>query len=111
LKTVDKIFAWILIVLGCIHSGATFVAYHHLGFESIWFFAGGVAFIGTGLLNLIRTQTTAGYTHVSSIIMNVLATLICVAIIPVMGRDLIHAPNVIAAMIVVVVELIFSVRK
>ena len=111
MKTVDKIFAWILVVLGCIHSGTTFVAHHHFGFESIWFFAGGVAFIGTGLLNLIRTQTSAGYTRVSSIVMNVLATLICAAIVPVMGRNLVHAPNVIAVIIAVVIELIFSVRK
>jgi sulfite exporter TauE/SafE len=111
LKTVDKICAWMLIVLGCIHCAATFVTHRNLNFDSIWFFAGGVALIAAGLLNVIRTQSgKGGLPRISSIFVNVLLALTSVAIVWVARGSLLHGPQVIAVVIAVMAELIFSVQ-
>jgi hypothetical protein len=111
LKTVDKIFAWILVVMGCIHCGATFIARPHFSYDSVWFFAGGIAFIAAGLLNLIRTQSgKGGLSRIGSIAVNVLLTLACIAIVLLTGLSTFHAPQVMIVTVAIVVELIFSVQ-
>lgn len=111
MKTVDKIFAWILLVMGIIHCGATFIARPHFGYDSAWFFTAGIAFIAAGLLNLIRTQSgKSGLPRFGSTAVNVLLTLVCVALVLLRGLSTFHAPQVIIVTVAILVELIFSVQ-
>ena len=43
MKMIDRGFAWILLVLGCIHCAATFVVHKTLTLDAIWFFSAGLA--------------------------------------------------------------------
>jgi len=54
MKKLDSIFAWILLVLGCIHGAATFAVFKSPTLDAIWFFTGGLAMIFGALLNLVR---------------------------------------------------------
>jgi hypothetical protein len=111
LKTVDKIFAWILVVMGCIHCGGTFIARPHFSIDGVWFFTGGIALIASGLLNLIRIQSgKGGLPRISSITINVLMALACLAIVWLRGLSSFHAPQLIIVTIAVMVEVIFSVQ-
>jgi hypothetical protein len=111
LKTVDKIFAWILVVMGCIHCGATFIARPNFSYDGVWFFTAGIAFIAAGLLNLIRSQSGKGeLPRVGSIAVNVLLTLACLSIVWLRGFSALHAPQVIIVTVAIVVELILSVQ-
>lgn len=106
MKTVDKIFGWILVVMGCVHCGASVIAYRNFGF-----FTAGIAFLAAGLLNIIRSQSEkGGLPRIGSIAVNVLLTLACVWIVLTRGVPSLHGPSVIVVMIAIVVELIFSVQ-
>jgi hypothetical protein len=54
MKTLDRAFAWIILLLGCTHCIVTFVVHKSLAMEAIWFFSGGLAMIFGALLNLVR---------------------------------------------------------
>lgn len=54
MKTVDRVFAWILLVLGCIHCVATFLVHKTLTLDAIWFVSGGLVMILGALLNMVR---------------------------------------------------------
>lgn len=110
MKTLDRVMGWVLVVMGCIHCGATFAANPHFNFAAVWFFTGGVAMIATGLLNLVRIQGGKGIAKTGAIAVNVLMTLACAAIIWIALGSLLHMPQVIIVTVAVVAELIFSVR-
>ena len=102
--------AWVLVVMGCIHCGATFVMRPHLNFDAVWFFSGGVAMIAAGLLNLIRIQGGKGMARPSAISVNILMTLACAAIVWIGLGSLVRMPQVLIVTAAVVAELIFSVQ-
>jgi hypothetical protein len=107
LKTVDKIFAWMLVVLGCIRCGMAFMP-GHFSSESL---SGGTAIIAAGFLNVIRTQSGKGaLPRFASIAINLLMTLACLALIWARGTSTLHAPLTILLTIALVAELLFSVQ-
>jgi hypothetical protein len=102
LKTIDKILAWVLVVLGCIH------ILRHFSFDSL---SGGSAIIAAGLINVIRTQSGKGaLPRFASIAINLLLTLSYLASIWFRGTSVVHAPLTIILTIAVVAELCFSVQ-
>lgn len=42
MTTTDWVFAWILLLLGCIHCAVTFLVHKTLTVEAIWFVSGGL---------------------------------------------------------------------
>jgi hypothetical protein len=111
LKKLDLVLAWMLVVLGFVHCGAGIVSAAGLKLDSIWFFAGGIAIVEGGFLNILRNGGGRGMARVASILANVLLLLVVVAISIVVlrtGRFLAN-PQVILALFVVGAETLFSI--
>ncbi len=110
MKTFDLILAWLMVVLGFIHCGATFVLHRSVTLGAIWFFAFGVALVQGGLLNVIRNRGGRGVAHLASLFGNLLLLLMSVAVLLLTFRELLHSPQVILVFVAVVAETIFSIR-
>ena len=54
MRTFYLILAVLIILLGLVHIGATFMLFDALTGRAIWFASGGVAIVLTGLLNLLN---------------------------------------------------------
>jgi uncharacterized membrane protein len=112
LKTLDRVFAWLLLALGLPHIGVSMVLMsRNLNPSSIWFFAGGLAVIFGAFLNLIRThhrdKIIALVTSIANLLLVVLAILLCWIV----RHDLKANPQVAAFVLLAVVELLFSIRQ
>ena len=107
MKTVDRIFAWMLVVLGCIRCGTAMMP-SHFSSDSL---SGGTAIIAAGFMNVFRTQSSNGsLRRFASIAINLLLTFSCLIFIWLRGTSILHAPQTIILTVALIVELIFSVQ-
>jgi hypothetical protein len=113
MKTVDRIFAWALLVLGFVHFAATFLAFKTLSLDAVWFICGGVAMALAAMINLLRMGRTADrWLTGTCCIANALMALVFDGVVPwVLRHDLRDNPQVIVVGLAVFVELVFSVRQ
>lgn len=113
MKTSDRIFAWIVLLLGCIHCVVTFVVYKTFTVDTIWFVSGGLVLIIGALLNLVRIATPddTAPARASALANLLLFALFGIATPWLLHRDLKQNPQVIVAAIAVAVELGFSLRQ
>ena len=113
MKTLDRVFGWALLVLGCLHTaGSVFLMSKNLSFESAWFFSGGLAVIFGAFLNLIRTyrpsdHALAGISLLANLLLLILAALLCW----VLRHDLRQNPQAVVLVLVIGIELLFSARQ
>ena len=113
MKILDRIFAWILLLLGCVHGVGTFLTYKTLVMDGVWFFCGGLAIIFGALFNLARISRTsdrlvAGLT----VIVNLILVAVFVAVVPwILRHDLKTNPQVIVLATALIVEFILSLRQ
>ncbi|HEY7403222.1 MAG TPA: hypothetical protein VIB39_06855 [Candidatus Angelobacter sp.] len=112
MKTVDRVFAWILLLLGCIHCAATFVVHKTLTLDAVWFISGGLVMILGALLNLVRIARTEDRLVVRvSLLANLLQFAVFVVVVPwVLRNDIRQNPQVIAVGVAVAAELFFSLK-
>lgn len=54
MKILDRIAAWLLLVMGMIHAGVTFRVYKMFDLNAAWFFSTAIAIWLTAALNLLR---------------------------------------------------------
>ena len=113
MKTLDRVFAWALLVLGSLHTaGSVVLMSKTLSLDSAWFFSGGLAMIFCAFLDLIRAyrppdRLVAKISAVANLFLLVLAMLLAWAL-----RDhLKQNPQAIVLVIIVVVELLLSARQ
>jgi hypothetical protein len=112
MKKLDSIFAWILLLLGCIHGAAIFAVFKSPTLDAIWFFTGGLAMIFGALLNLVRIarlgdRLAAGM----SMLANLLLFAVFVIVVPwVLRHELKQNPQVFAVGLAVAAELFFSLK-
>ena len=113
MKTTDRIFAWVLLVLGCGHCAVAFVVLKSLSIEAIWFFSGGLAVIFGALLNLLRIARPDERlaVRVSALANLLLFAVFAVAFPWLVHRDLTRNPQVIVVAIAVAAEFGFSLRQ
>ena len=113
MKMTDRIFASVLLVLGCTHCAVTFVVHKSLSIEAIWFFSGGLAVIFGALLNLLRTaRPDDRLTARISALANLLLFAVFVIALPwLVHRELRQNPQVIVVAIAVVAEFGFSLLQ
>jgi hypothetical protein len=113
MKTTDRLFAWALLILGCMHSAGTFIAYKTLGLEAIWFLTGGLTMIFCALLNLIRAARPADkLTLGASTLANLLLFAVFVIAVPwLLHHEFKQNPQVIVVGITVTVEFVFSLKQ
>ena len=113
MKTLDRVFGWTLLVLGCLHTaGSVFLMSKKLDFDSAWFFSGGLAIIFGAFLNLIRTyrppdNAIARISLLANLLLLILAALLCW----VLRHDLRQNPQAVVLVAVIGMELLFSARQ
>lgn len=113
MKTTDRIFAWVLLVLGCVHLAVTFVVQKTFNVEAIWFVSGGMVLIFGALLNLVRIARPDDrlLARISALANLLLFALFGIAVPWLLHRDLKQNPQVIVAAIAVAAEFGFSLRQ
>jgi hypothetical protein len=110
LKKIDAVLAWVMILLGVLHCGAAWITIRGFAVGAIWGFAGGVALIEAGLLNLVRQSAARGIALAGSIIGNILLTLLVVSVgLTQLSHLVRHLPFLVVA-VAVIGELLFSLR-
>ena len=113
MKTTDRIFAWIVLLLGCVHCAVTFVVHKTFTVEAIWFISGGLVLIFGALLNLVRIARPDDrlLAQVSALANLLLFAFFGIAMIWLLRGDLKQNPQVIVVAIAIAVELGFSLRQ
>ena len=113
MKTTDRICAWIVLLLGCVHCAVTFVVHKTFTVEAIWFISGGLVLIFGALLNLVRIARPDDrlLAQVSALANLLLFALFGIAVPWLLHRDLKQNPQVIVVAIAIAVELGFSLRQ
>lgn len=59
MRIADKIAAWLLMLMGVMHAGATFIAFPRFTLNAIWFLSAAIAIWLTAGLNLLRIYYSA----------------------------------------------------
>jgi hypothetical protein len=113
MKTLDRVLAWALLALGCVHTaGGVAMMLKNLNLDSAWFFSGGLAVIFCAFLNLVRayrppdkavTRTSA----LANLLLLVLTVLLCW----VLRHNLKQNPQAVVLVSVVVLEFFLSARQ
>lgn len=113
MRTTDRICAWIVLLLGCVHCAVTFVVHKTFTVEAIWFVSGGLVLIFGALLNLVRIARPGDrlLARVSALANLLLFGLFGIAVPWLLHRDLKQNPQVIVVAIAIAVELGFSLRQ
>ena len=113
MKTIDRVFAWIVLLLGCVHCAVTFVVHKTFTVEAIWFVSGGLVLIFGALLNLVRIARRGDrlLARVSALANLLLFALFGIATPWLLRGDLKQNPQVIVAAIAIAAELGFSLRQ
>ena len=113
MKTTDRICAWIVLLLGCVHCAVTFVLHKTFTVEAIWFVSGGLVLIFGALLNLVRIARPDDrlLAQASTLANLLLFALFGIATPWLLRSDLKQNPQVIVVAIAIAVELGFSLRQ
>jgi hypothetical protein len=112
MKRIDQVFAWLLLLLGCVHSAGTFLVHKSLTIEAVWFFSGGLVLVFGALLNLLRIarpqdRMTAGVCLLADLL---LFAVFVIAVPWTLWHDLKQNPQVFVVGVAVVLELVFAVK-
>ncbi|HEX6880463.1 MAG TPA: hypothetical protein VF135_08875 [Terriglobales bacterium] len=110
MKKVDIVFAWLMVALGVLHCGAAWISIKGFPIGAIWGFAGGAAILEAGLLNLVRQGSGKGLARGGSILANVLLAIMIISLGLSQIGHLIHSLSFIVITVLVVVELVFSLK-
>lgn len=113
MKTADRIFAWIVLLLGCVHCAVTFVVHKTFTVEAIWFVSGGLVLIFGALLNLVRIARPDDRlpARASALANLLLFALFGIATPWLLRGDLKQSPQVIVAAVAIAAELGFSIKQ
>jgi len=110
LKKIDVVLAWVMILLGVLHCGAAWITIRGFPVGALWGFAGGIALIEGGLLNVVRQGGGKGMAGFASITANILLTVLVLSMGWSQFSHLLHRPSFLVTAVVVVAELLFSFR-
>jgi hypothetical protein len=113
MKILDRIFAWILLLLGCVHGVGTFLVYKTLVMDAVWFFCGALAIIFGALFNLARISRPADRLVAGlTVIVNLILLAVFVAVVPwILRHNLKANPQVIVVAAALIVEFVLSLRQ
>lgn len=113
MKRLDRVFAWILFLLGIIHCALTPFIYGHLTLLAVWFFGTGTAMIVTALLNFVRIRQGSNLPLLRGIYIaaNFLMFAVAVAAAWDVRSTLLSNPQVPILLIASFGEILFSARR
>ena len=80
MKKYYRIAAYLLILLGVIHSSFTPVFYKNFNADALWFFGSGLSYIFMGLYNLASLKVNIKSITSMAIILNFIGTIFTIAI-------------------------------
>ncbi|HLW55374.1 MAG TPA: hypothetical protein VKW06_21275 [Candidatus Angelobacter sp.] len=113
MKAFDLVLSWILLAFALLHTtAAVAVMSKNFTIDSAWFFAGGLAIIFGVFLNLIRAhrpgdKAIARTSLLTNLLLVILSLLLCVAL----RHQLKQNPQAVVLVLLVVLELLFSLRS
>jgi hypothetical protein len=110
LKKIDVVLAWVMILLGILHCGAAWITIRGFPVGALWGFAGGTALIEGGLLNVVRQGGGKGMTGFASITANILLAVLVLSVGWSQFSHLLRHPSFLVTAVVVIAELLFSVK-
>jgi hypothetical protein len=113
MKIADRIFAGILLLLGCIHCAVALLVQKVFTIELIWFLSGGLVMIFGALLNMVRSARPDDRLPARvSAFANLLLFAVFAAAVPwLLRHELKQNPQVIVLAIAVAAEFVFSLRQ
>jgi hypothetical protein len=112
MKTLDRVCAWALLGFALLHMVASVALMSKsLNLDSTWFFSGGLAIIFGAFLNLLRGYRVDRAITRSSAIANLLLLILAGLFWWVLRHDLRANPQVVVFVVLVVLELLFSIRQ
>lgn len=113
MKTLDRVLAWTLLALGSLHTaGGVALMSKTLSLDSAWFFSGGLAVIFCAFLNLVRVYRPPDKLVLrTSVLANLLLLVLAAILVWVLRHDLKQNPQAIVLVVVVVAELLLSVKQ
>lgn len=112
MKTLDRVFAWLLLVFALLHISASMALMsRELNLFSAWFFGGGLAIVFGALLNLIRTRHPDKIIALTAFIANLLLVFLAVLLCWILRHDLKANPQAAIFLPLPVVELLFSLKQ
>jgi hypothetical protein len=109
-KKIDAILAWLMILVGVLHCGAAWITIKGFPVGAFWGFAGGAAIIEAGLLNLVRQNSPKGLPRTGSVVANVLLMILVVSVGWTQISHLLHHLNFFVVAVLVIAELVFSLK-
>jgi hypothetical protein len=112
MKTLDRVLGWLLLALGVLHTAVSVVVMSKgLNVNSVWLFSGGLAVIFGAFLNLIRTYRTDSLITRVCVLANMLLLILGVLLCWVVRDALLANPQVVAFPVLILFELLFSIRQ
>jgi hypothetical protein len=109
MKTVDYVFAILVLVLGLLHCAAAPVFRGRYGVEGMWFLSGGLMLMMIGLMNLVRIASSAGSARAGAIVANLVGLGFTVGLFPLVSLR--QDPQVLAGAVVLAVPTILSILR
>lgn len=106
MKTVDRLVAVLILLLGTVHAGLALVFRGRSDLASMWFLSGGLMLIFLGLLNLVRTGSPGATARWVALGANILALAFVVGLVPLVSLR--QNPQVTLSILLVAAATLFS---
>ncbi len=111
MKITDQIAAWLIVVLGVIHSAFTLRAYATFSMAAMWFLGTGLLIILVGALNLLRIRYAAVAPGLRAVCLATNIVVLAYAGAIASRLSLKQNPQAVVVLVLMLLELIFSIVK
>jgi hypothetical protein len=109
MKTVDRLVAVLILLLGVVHAGLAPVFRGHYDGAGMWFLSGGLMFIVLGLLNLTRIASSDAAARWSSLGANALGLAFVLGLVPLVSLQ--RNPQVTFSILLMAAATLFSLVR
>lgn len=106
MKTVDRVVAVLILLLGTIHAGLAPVFRGRLDVAGMWFLSGGLMLIFLGLLNLVRVGSPGAAARRAALIADILGLAFVLGLVPLVSLRL--NPQVTLSILLIAAATVFS---
>jgi hypothetical protein len=109
MKTVDRLVAVLILLLGTIHVGLAPVFRGRYDGAGMWFLSGGLMLIFLGLLNLVRTGAPSAAARRAALVANILTLAFVLGLVPLVSLR--RNPQVTIAILLMAAVTAFSLLR
>ncbi len=111
MKVIDQIAAWLIVVLGVIHSAYTLRAYASFNMAAMWFLGTGLLIILVGAVNLLRIRSGSVAPGLRAVCLTANVIVLAYAGAIASRLSLKQNPQAVVVLVLMLLELIFSIVK